>query len=179
MNKLKEDFRVGVLGAAAGLFSISVALMIGRIDAYYSYLSWLNETHYGERYYGGVEDLWWVPVAIWHLILSVTASLVVHRYLSTRLRSPFLLWQVIGTATLLWWGLTFVLMGSMEYLMRGHVSFPFSPRELTMIAKYFSTGFACNVVYASMMKACSRQYTAQFAELPSDSSTVDHLLTTS
>ena len=88
MNKLSEDIRVGMLGAAAGLFAISVALLIGRVDAYYAYLAWLDETHYN-AYGPGVEDLWWVPVGIWHLILSVTASLLAHRHLATRLRSPF------------------------------------------------------------------------------------------
>lgn len=172
MNKLKEDVRAGVLGAAAGLFAISVSLLIARVDAYYAYLSWLNETHYRERYYEGVENLWWIPVGIWHLILSITASLLAHRYLTTRLRSPFLLWQVIGTASLLGWGLTFLLMLSIDCLMTGRLH-PLQPifvsNDAAMVAKYLATGFACNVVYASVMKASVSQYTAQLNELPGDS----------
>jgi hypothetical protein len=51
--------------------------------------------------------------------------------------------------------------------------------EIATIAKYVSVGFACNVFYASVMKASSRQYTAQFDELAGESASVDHLLTTS
>src|SRR5690348_1684500 len=105
MSKLKEDIRAGVLGAAAGLFAVSVWLLIARVDAYYAYLSWLHDTNFQQSWGRGVEDLWWVPIGIWHMMLSVTASLLVHRHLRTRLRSPFLLWQVIGSASLLGWGL--------------------------------------------------------------------------
>src|SRR6185503_1262255 len=119
MSKLREDLRVGILGAAAGLFSISIVLMIARVDSYYAYLSWLHETSNYNPYGRGAESLWWVPVTVWHLILSVTASLLAHRHLTTRLRSPFLLWQVIGTASLLGWVLTAFLIVGMEFLMSG------------------------------------------------------------
>lgn len=178
MSKLKEDVRAGVLGAAAGLFAISVSLLIARVDAYYAYLSWLHETHFRESWGRGVEDLWWLPIGIWHLILSVAASLLVHRHLRTRVRSPFLLWQVIGAAGLLGWGLTVLLAVSMESLMDGNLNQlhqTLSATEIAPIAKYVSVAFACNVFYGSIIKASSRQY----AELPSESPNVDHLLTTS
>ena len=180
MDKLREDFRVGILGAAAGLFSISIPLMIARIDAFYAYLAWLDQTTY-VSYDRGVENLWWIPITIWHLILTVTAALLAHRHLTTRVRSPFLLWQVIGIASLLGWGLTVFLAVGMECLMRGnlqtlHQALNF---EATVnIAKYVSAGFACNVFYGSVMKASSRQYTMQFDEL-CDSSSNDHLLSES
>ena len=180
MDKLSEDIRVGILGAAAGLFAISVALLIARIDAYYAYLSWMDQTNYDE-YYRGTESLWWIPVAIWHLILSITASLLAHRYLKNRLRSPFLLWQVIGISSLLGWGLTLLLLIGMDCLMSGNLyayELMFNSPDAGMIAKYLSAAFACNVFYGSVMKACFKQYTTQFNELVSDSSTVDHLLTT-
>ena len=178
MSKLKEDVRAGILGAAAGLISISISLMIARIDAYYAYLSWLAETNHES--YSGVENLWWVPGAVWHLILSITASLLAHRYLSTRLRSPFLLWQVIGIASLLGWGLTVLLAVGVGCLMTGDlyaVQRGINSGEAAIIAKYVSTAFASSVFYASIIKASSGQYTAQFDELTSDSSSVDHLLT--
>ena len=174
MSKLREDLRVGIMGAAAGLFAISVALMIARIDAYYAYKTWLYETSYSS-YNGGVENLWWIPVTIWHLILSTTASLLVHRYLTTRLRSTFLLWQVVGFACLLGWGLTFLLLVAMEGVMTGNleaVQRTFTSGEIVDIAKYVSVGFACNVFYGSVMKASSRHYTEQL----DGSSNVDHLL---
>ena len=52
MSKLREDLSIGILGAAAGLFSSSVTLLIARIDAYYTYLSRIQEktyNGYGER----------------------------------------------------------------------------------------------------------------------------------
>jgi hypothetical protein len=166
MSKLREDLRVGVLGAAAGLFSISVALMIARIDTYYAYLSWLEETNYGDSY-RQAEDLWWLPVLIWHLILSITASLLAHRHLTTRLNSPFLLWQVVGLASLLGWGLTVLLVVGMECVMRGDLSAlerTVNSAPILNIAKYVSAAFACNVFYASVMKASAKQYTAQLDE---------------
>ena len=182
MDKLREDFRVGILGAAAGLFSISIPLMIARIDAFYAYLAWLDQsTTYGS-YDRGVENLWWVPITIWHVILSITAALLAHRHLTTRLSSPFLLWQVIGFASLLGWGLTVFLVIGMECLMNGNlyaVQQTLNFEETANIAKYVSAGFACNVFYGSVMKASSRQYTAQFDELACGASNVDHLLRTS
>jgi hypothetical protein len=181
VNKLKEDLRVGILGAAAGLFSICIPLLIARIDAYYAYLSWLEETNYNS-YDRSVENLWWVPIGVWHLILTITASLVAHRHLATRIRSPFLLWQVIGMASLLGWGLTVLLIVSMDCVMRGNlhtVQEILNSGETANIAKYVSAGFACNVFYASVMKASSRQYTTPFNELECESPSVDYLLTTS
>ena len=37
--------------------------------------------------------------------------------------------------------------------------------EAAIVAKFLSAGFACNVLYGSVMKASSRQYIAQFNEL--------------
>ena len=181
MSKLREDFRVVILGAGAGLFAISLALLIARIDAHYAYLTWLKESHYDEPFGGGVERLEWIPFGIWHLILSISASLLVHRYLATRLRSPFLLWQVIGIGSLLGWGLTVGLLVSMRCLMDGDlhvIEHLFNSNDLVFISRYLSTGFACSVFYGSVMKACSRQYTPQFDELAYDSASVDHLLKT-
>jgi hypothetical protein len=100
MSKLREDVRVGMLGAAGGLFSISVFLLVARVDAYYAYLSWLEVTNYA-TYERGVEDLWWIPISFWHVLLSAVASLLVHRYLATRQKSPFFLWQMVGIIALL------------------------------------------------------------------------------
>ena len=160
MSKLREDFRIGMLGAAAGLFSLSVALLIARVDAYYGYLSWLAETNYG-RYERGVEDLWWIPFGFWHILLSVVASLMVHRYLKMRVRSPFMLWQVVGLTALLGWGLSVFLAVSLECVSRGNphpLEHLLNLVELGSIAKYVSAVFACNVVYGSVMQASSRQY---------------------
>lgn len=165
MSKLREDLRTGILGAAAGLFSMSVALLIARIDAWYRYLSWFSERIYYAPYDQRVESLWWLPVFVWHMLLSIVASLLVHRYLATCVRSPFLLWQIIGLTSLLGWVLTFVITIGMECVTNGNLSsvqHPFPPFEPDNIAKYISAVFACNVLYASVMKAASQQYTEQF-----------------
>lgn len=182
MTKLKEDFRIAILGGGAGLFSICVPLMVARIDAYYAFLSWLNETHYGESYYKPVEDLWWVPIGIWHVMLTITAALLAHRHLSTRVSSPFLLWQIIGIASLVEWGFTVALAISIGCLMNGNlypVEHLLNSGAGATIAKFVSAAFASNVLFASMMNASSRQYTAQLDELSGEELDVDHLLTTS
>ena len=154
MRKLSEDFRIGTLGATAGLFSSSVTLLIARIETYYE---WLHRT---EDYLRIQEDLWWIPLLLWHIVLSVVASFLVHGYLKTRLRSPFLLWQTIGITSLIGWGLTFIIAVTAGGVMRGNMSLEglvFST-DVEHIGKYVSTVFACNVLYGSIMNASSRQY---------------------
>lgn len=163
MSKLREDLSIGLLGAAAGLFSCSITLLIARIDAYYTYLSRIQEDTYRE--YSGVEGLWWVPISVWHIILSVVASLLVHRYTTIRPRSPFLLWQVIGIASLYGWALSFLLAVSVDCIMSGNLSSlerSVRPAEVAFIGKYGATVFACNVFYGSVMNASSRQYVEKF-----------------
>ena len=160
MSQLIEDIRIATLGAAAGLLSSSVTLLIARIDAYYR---WLEAINY-DLYDRGVERLWWLPASCWHMLLSIVASLMVHRYLATRIRSPFLLWQVVGITTLFGWGLSLLLVVSLEAVGRGNLNFfmeTLSSDEVVLIAKYVSTVFACNVFYGSVMTASSRQYTKQ------------------
>ena len=163
MNKLSEDLRIGILGAAAGLFSSSVTLLIARIDAYYAYyLSRIQEETY--HAYEKVDRLEWIPVSVWHIILSVVASLLIHRYLTTHLRSPFLLWQVVGITSLVGWALTALLIVSMGCVMEGDLSsleHLMKPDDAWLIAKYAATVSTCNVFYASVISASSRQYVAQ------------------
>ena len=162
MNKLIEDLRIGILGAAAGLFSTGIALLIARIDAYYAYLSRIQEDGYIN--YERVDRLLWIPISVWHIILLVVASLLVHRYLTTRLRSPFLLWQVVGITSLFGWALTAFLIVSMSCVMEGDLSsleHLLKSDDALLIAKYAATVSTCNVFYASVISASSRQYVAQ------------------
>ena len=165
MSKLREDIRVGMLGAAGGLFSVSVFLLVARVDAYYAYLSWLEETSYA-TYERGVEDLWWIPVSFWHVLLSAVASLLVHRYLATGRKSPFLLWQAVGVIALLGWGLTFSVAVGLDCLMQGDMDsleIALNTVEAGYIAKYVSAVLACNVLYGSAMQTSSRQYVEEDA----------------
>ena len=162
VNKLSEDLRIGILGAAAGLFSTSITLLIARIDAYHIHLSRIGEATYSV--YESVDRLEWVPGSVWHIILSVVASLLVHRYLATRVRSPFLLWQVIGITSLFGWALTAFLVVSMSCVIEGDLSsleHLMKPDDALLIAKYAATVSTCNVFYASVISATSRQYLAQ------------------
>ena len=163
MSKLREDLTIGILGAAAGLFSTSITLLIARIDAYYAYLARIHEEGYIN--YERVDGLLWIPVSVWHIILSIVASLLVHRYLATRVRSPFLLWQFIGIAALFGWALTAFLVVGMSCVIEGDLSsleHLMRPDDLLLIAKYAATVSTCNVFYASVISASSRQYAAQF-----------------
>jgi hypothetical protein len=165
VNKLREDLRIGILGAAAGLFSTGIVLLIARIDAYYAYLSRIQEDGYIN--YERVDGLLWIPISVWHIILLVVASLLVHRYLTTRLRSPFLLWQVIGITSLFGWVLTAFLIVSMSCVMEGDLSsleHLLKSDDALLIAKYAATASTCNVFYASVISASSRQYVAQLEQ---------------
>jgi hypothetical protein len=165
VNKLREDLRIGILGAAAGLFSTGIVLLIARIDTYYAYLSRIQEDGYIN--YERVDGLLWIPISVWHIILLVVASLLVHRYLTTRLRSPFLLWQVIGITSLFGWVLTAFLIVSMSCVMEGDLSsleHLLKSDDALLIAKYAATASTCNVFYASVISASSRQYVAQLEQ---------------
>jgi hypothetical protein len=157
MNKLRRDLRVGTLGAAAGLFSVSVFLLIARIDAYYTYLEDITYGPYERR----VEDLSWLPVAFWHTLLSIVASLAAHRYLSSRRSTPFLLWQAVGLVVQVAWLATFVVGVTVACLMSGNTE-PLERMVLRLdtafILKYVSVVFASYVLYGSVMQAASREY---------------------
>lgn len=167
MSKLREDLTIGILGAAAGLFSTSIALLIARIDAYYAYLARIHEEGYVN--YERVDGLTWIPVSVWHIILSVVAALLVHRYLTKRFRSPFLLWQFIGISSLFGWALTAFLVVSMSCVIEGDlyslerlIEHLLRTDDALLVAKYAATISACNVFYGSVISASSRQYEPKF-----------------
>ena len=160
MNKLREDLSIGLLGAAAGLFSSSITLLIERIDAYYVYLSTGDVEFY---YHRGIRDLWWIAPSFWHIVLSVVAACLVHRYLKSHLKSPFLLWQVVGITSLLGWGLTFFVWFSLLCVISGDLDslYLVTAEDLLNVAKFASAVFACNVMYGSVINAASQQYPEQ------------------
>ena len=162
MRKLIEDLRIGLLGAAAGLFSSSVLLLIDRIDSYYASLAaYENEDQFCGT--SGLHELFWLPLTFSHMVMSVVASFLVHRYLSNSIRSPFLLWQTVGITTLLGWGLTGITVVVLQCLVRGNL-YPLEHLVTSVdwtLAKYVSVVFACNVFYGSVIDASTRQYTQQ------------------
>lgn len=160
MRKLRRDLKIALAGACCGLFSSSVFLLVARIDSYYGYLRWNREHDYEGTYGGGVENLWWVPVVVWHVVVSLLASLLMHRYLATDRVSPFLRWQAIGLVALIGWGLTIFIAVGMECLIRGNTS-PIEQMlamfKFRYAAQFISMVFASNVLFGSAIQAASSE----------------------
>lgn len=159
MTNLRDDLRAAFLGATGGLFSFSVFLLVARVDDYYAFLSCLDQNNYD--FCSDVDNLHWMPICFWHLVLSVVASLMVHRYLPALRNTPFLLWQTVGITTLFGWFLSFCIAVGLDCLMSGDID-PLK-RALTSaeygdLAKYISVGLACNVLFGSAMLASSTRY---------------------
>ena len=159
MSKLCRDLRLAMAGACSGLFSVSVFLLGARVTAYYEYLGFRYVNGYNETYYK-VDDLWWVPVVVWHVILSIVASLLMHRYLPASRASTFLRWQAIGFVGLAAWGLTIFLAVGMECLIRGNTT-PIdqflSMFKLVGGAQFVAAVFASNVLYGSAVQAAATE----------------------
>ncbi len=156
MTNLRDDLRAAFLGATGGLFSFSVFLLVARVDYYYAFLSCLDQNNYD--FCSNVDNLHWLPICFWHLVLSVVASLMVHRYLPALRNTPFLLWQTVGITTLFGWVLSFCIVVGFDCLTTGQIS-PIE-RALTSakfgdLAKYITVGLACNVLFGSAMLASS------------------------
>lgn len=160
MSKLREDLSIVLLGAAAGLFSSTITVLIDRINVYYAYLSAIDRSDcfYHER---ELRELWWILPSFWHVVLSILAACLVHRYLKNSFKSPFLLWLVVGTGAMFGWVLTFLVALGLHAVINGDLrplEHALTPEKLTDIAKFASAIFACNVIYSSVINAASRQY---------------------
>lgn len=169
MSQLSKDARVAALGAAAGLFSISVFLLVERIDSYYTYLETINYDAYERRF----ENLSWLPFAFWHVLLTFVGSFISHRYVATPRTSPFFIWQLIGVVTLLSWVVTICVVVVLEALTLGNtdsVWYMLSSIKPSSVAKYASVVIACHVMYGSALQAASREYIAQPRHNPDENS---------
>jgi hypothetical protein len=158
MSKLRKDLRLAMAGACSGLFSVSVFLLGARVVTYYDYLRFRRIDGY-DAYYGA-EDLWWTPVVVWHVLLSMGASLLIHRYLSTRRASTFLRWQAIGLSSLTGWVLTAILLVGMECLIRGNtnpIEYALNMFKLVPVAQFVASVFASNVLYGSAIQAATTE----------------------
>lgn len=160
MGKLRRDLRIAMAGACSGLFSVSVFLLAARVQEYYDYLGWREQNGYAARYDPGVQELWWVPVVVWHVVLSIVAAFLIHRYLATERASTFLRWQAIGVVALVGWGLTVFIGIGMDCLIRGNtraIEQTLSLVKLTWIAQFVAAVFASNVLYGSAIQAASAE----------------------
>ena len=163
MSKLRRDLSVVLAGACCGLFGVSVFLLADRVNSYYAYLGWLQEGPSDFRYDRGVETLSWVSVVLWHMVLSVTAALMVHRYQANSRVSPFLRWQAIGLVSLFGWGATILAIVGAETLMSGRLPVlgNLSWIKLIGVFQFIAAVFASNVLFGSAVQAASSDATRE------------------
>jgi hypothetical protein len=160
MSKLRRDLRLAMAGACSGLFSVSMYLLAARVTTYYDYLSSRASFGYNERYEAVVEDLWWIPVVAWHVVLSILASLLVHRYVAAGRVSTFLRWQAIGFLPLIGWVLSAFIGISLECLVRGR-TWPmeqvWSLINFIPLAQFVAAVFASNVLYGTAIQSAAAE----------------------
>lgn len=163
MSKLRKDLKLALAGACSGLFSVSVFLLGARVVAYYGYLNFRNVSGY-EASYERVEDLWWVPVVVWHVVLSIVASLLMHRYLPAGRTSTFLRWQAIGIVALAGWGLTIFTGIGMQCLISGNThsaEHALSTIKFVPVSQFIAAVFASNVLYGTAVQVAASQNTSE------------------
>lgn len=162
MSKLRKDLRLALAGACSGLFSVSVFLLGYRLLAYYDHLASRQLDDYEISYSASVHDLWWLPVVIWHVVLSVVASLLVHRYIDSSQTSTFFRWQIIGFIALAGWSLTVFTGITMDCMIRGNtVPVDHALRLVNLIpaAQFVAGVFASNVLYGTAIHVASTEDT--------------------
>jgi hypothetical protein len=97
---------------------------------------------------------------MWHVVLSVVASLLIHRYLASGRASTFLRWQAIGAVVLVGWGLTVFTVIGMDCLIRGNTE-PLEDAlrmvKIIPVAQFVAAIFAANVLYGSAIQAASTE----------------------
>ena len=166
MGKLRRDLAVAMAGACSGLFAVSVFLLAARVVSFYEYLGFRETNGYATRY-NGVEDLWWMPVVLWHVVLSILASLLINRYLASGRASIFLRWQAIGLVALCGWGLTLFIGTGLECLLRGNskpIDEVFSLFAFAPVTQFVAAVFASNVLFGSAIQAASTETRADSIE---------------
>jgi hypothetical protein len=159
MSKLRRDLRLAMAGACSGLFSVSLYLLAARVTTYYDYLTFSEANGYNVRY-NSAEELWWMPIAAWHIVLSIVASLLVHRYIAAGRVSTFLRWQAIGFLPLIGWVLSAFIAIGLECLIRGR-SWPIEQAwgmfKFIPIAQFVAAVFASNVLYGTAVQAAAAE----------------------
>ena len=167
------SWRVAGLSALGGFCSSAFYLFAYRIDEYLEKLQYekelaqevLNPSGIIVSRFDMLNPLWWLNVSIWNIILFLICGLLAHRLLSRRIESVFLLWQIIGAAVILAWGLTVLIVLIQDgYVNQG--SFPvervlerfvFASYQLRAF-KFVSVMVAGNVIYGTLLRLASRQY---------------------
>ena len=166
-------WRVSLISALGGLCTSATYLFAYRFDEYLADLEHKEELAREALNPSGLifcdfdltNPLWWLNATVWNIILFLILGLLLHRLLGRRVRSAFLLWQVVGVAVTLAWGLT-VLLGVIQdgYLNKG--AFPTEQiLEGFIYTRYQIQGFkfiavmaAGNVIYGTVLQVAGRLY---------------------
>jgi hypothetical protein len=157
-----------LLGAVNGLISSVVLVLIERVASYDAEVRERAATAVlaskGHLVCGTHPNpMWWVLPSLWHIVLFIVASILVHRFLAKRDQSVFMLWQVVSCVVLAEWLITVTVGASIDYLsgfrslasqLSWAIEQAFSPRVLTFIALVF----AVNVVFGTIMQMAQTHY---------------------
>ncbi len=159
MSKLRRDLRLAMAGACSGLFSVSMYLLAARVTTYYDYLRFMKANGYTIDE-SAVEDLWWIPVVAWHVVLSILGSLLIHRYMTTGRVSTFLRWQATGFVTLIGWALSLFIAVSIDCMVRGN-TWPIEQAgnmfKIMPVAQFVAAVFASHVLYGTAVQAAAAE----------------------
>lgn len=166
-------WRVSLLSILGGFCSSAIYLFAHRADEYFETLRHqeelareaFNPSGVIACYFESIHPLWWVNASVWNIILFLLFGLLGHRLLGRRVRSVFLLWQIIGATVIVAGGLT-VLVGVVEdgYLNQGALpwekileGFIYTRHQIEGF-KFVAVMVASNVIYGTILHVASRQY---------------------
>lgn len=162
MNKVINDGRLIALGVVNGLLSVGLLLVVERMDAYHAERA-AEQLAESDVIACTVEmnPLWWIPLSFWHVLIFIAAALVVHRYFGDRVRSVFLLWQLVGAAAVVGWALTLLVATGLDCVMTGR-SLPFgslfNPSKQWDAFRFAAFVVGVNVLYGTAMQIAATQY---------------------
>lgn len=160
MSKLRTDLRIAALGAFAGLFTISFFLLVDRVDMHYNYRACVETESYLTCAHS-VQNLWWLPLVFWHVLLFVVSAFVVHRYFADFSDSPFLLVQLVGIGAFCGWALSVASFCTLDALTRAsdfNIWILLHRSNQLFAAKFFASVFAANTACASLLHSAARLY---------------------
>lgn len=172
-------WRVSLVSVLGGLCTSAIYLFAYRYDEYLADLKhkeWLarealNPTGNIVCDFDLTNPLWWLNVTVWNIILFLILGLLLHKLLSRRIGSVFLLWQIIGAAVIFAWGLTVLLAviqdgyvnkGAfpLERILEGFIYTQYQIQGL----KFIAVMMAGNVIYGTILQVASRLYSLDEGE---------------
>jgi len=160
-HKWLSHRRSFLLGAINGLFSCAILAIIERITIHYAELQEQIDMQSGPvGYILQRQPFWNVTNCLWHVILFIAASLLLHRYLSSRIKSVLLLWVCVGAAVITGWALTFltvtILMevSPLEKILKSMI---YSSSQRSAF-KFVAIVMSINVIYGTVVQMATKHY---------------------